>query len=247
MKEFPVISIITVVFNAVETIEDTIKSVIDQRYHNIEYIVIDGGSTDGTKEIVKIYQAKIKYFISEGDRGVYDAMNKGVKIATGDFVYFLNSGDILLANLEKIIKFLKSEKSIIYGDSYWIGKHILYYGKTSKWKIIRNNICHQSIFYPKNIFNKYSYDLNYKVFADYYLNVSLMADKSYSFIYIPVLICSFDDTVGLSKKIKDLHFKNDLVKLVKAKYSIITYAYFIGYKAAYTVIRPVFSKLGIVD
>jgi len=247
MKSFPIISIITVVFNAADTIEDTIKSVVNQNYKHIEYIIVDGGSTDGTKEIVNAYKERIRCFVSEKDCGIYDAMNKGIKLATGNFVYFLNSGDLLLVNLEKIIKYFKNEKSIIYGDSYWIGKHILYYGKTSKWKIMRKNICHQSIFYPRTVFIQYFYDLNYKIYADYYLNLSLMADKAYNFIYIPVLICYFDDTVGLSKKNKDLPFENDLAKLVKAKYSIIVYLYLIGYKAIYTTIRPTLSKLGIVD
>lgn len=87
------ISIITVVFNNAKTINIAIDSVLSQTYKNVEYIIIDGGSTDGTVEIVKSYKEKINYFLSEKDQGIYDAMNKGIKIATGEIIGILNSDD----------------------------------------------------------------------------------------------------------------------------------------------------------
>jgi acetyltransferase-like isoleucine patch superfamily enzyme len=93
IKPQPSITIITVVFNAVNIIEPTILSVINQTYENIEYIIIDGGSTDGTVEIIKKYSDKISYWISEADKGIYDAMNKGIEIATGEWINFMNAGD----------------------------------------------------------------------------------------------------------------------------------------------------------
>ena len=90
----PLFSIITVTYNAVDTLERTIRSVISQREH-IEYIIIDGGSTDGTQEIVDVYKSYISYFVSEKDSGIYDAMNKGLKAATGEYVWFLNAGDTI--------------------------------------------------------------------------------------------------------------------------------------------------------
>ncbi len=89
----PLISVITVVYNDVITIEETILSVINQNYENIEYIVIDGKSDDGSTEIIKKYEHSIKYWISEEDKGVYDAMNKGIDVAKGDLITFMNSGD----------------------------------------------------------------------------------------------------------------------------------------------------------
>ena len=89
----PTFSVITVCRNAQHTIEDTLQSVITQSYHHVEYIVIDGNSTDGTLSIIRRYQERIAHVVSEPDRGLYDAMNKGLRLATGDYVCFLNAGD----------------------------------------------------------------------------------------------------------------------------------------------------------
>ena len=108
------ISVITVVYNAKDTIERTIKSVIAQLYDNYEYIIIDGGSTDGTLDIIEKYRDKISYFISESDEGIYDAMNKGVLKATGDYVAFINADDWYEPNAFKLVaSYIKTKKTII--------------------------------------------------------------------------------------------------------------------------------------
>lgn len=121
MKNNPLISVVTVSYNAVSTIEQTILSVINQTYPHIEYIIIDGGSTDGTVDIIKKYADKIAYWVSEPDKGIYDAMNKGIKVATGEWINFMNSGDCLYRNdtIEKILNKSSTTNnvSIIYGKT----------------------------------------------------------------------------------------------------------------------------------
>lgn len=93
----PKVSVVTICYNSVQFIEKTIQSVLSQTYPNIEYIVIDGGSTDGTKEIIEKYSSRISYWCSEKDRGIYDAMNKGIRKATGEWINFMNSGDCFVS------------------------------------------------------------------------------------------------------------------------------------------------------
>lgn len=120
------ISIITVCYNAIGGIEKTILSVLGQSYSNIEYIVIDGASTDGTVDVINKYADKIAYFVSEPDGGIYDAMNKGIRVATGEWINFLNAGDVF-ANGNTLKDTLSAETDgidVIYGDSIEMTKEL---------------------------------------------------------------------------------------------------------------------------
>ena len=113
MKETPKISIVTVTYNCKDTVEKTIQNVLKQTYPNIEYIVIDGNSTDGTKEIIERYADRLAYWVSEPDKGIYDAMNKGIKAATGDWILFRNSGDYFFepSTVEKVFDWYKKKNN----------------------------------------------------------------------------------------------------------------------------------------
>lgn len=122
--QLPTISIITVVYNGYAFLEASIQSIISQTYAHKEYIVIDGGSEDGTVDIIQKYAAHIHYWVSEPDRGIYDAMNKGLQAATGDYVLFINAGDQLNTHitLSSIFYSVSQEADVIYGETHLIDK-----------------------------------------------------------------------------------------------------------------------------
>ena len=153
------ISIVTVSYNAAETIEQTISSVVNQTYENIEYIIIDGGSTDGTVDIIRKYEDRIAYWVSEPDKGIYDAKNKGIDAATGDYIYFLGADDILL-NLPiiSISNAWHDNIDIILGKVEFSKGYV--YSSKADWKLIfHNRLHHQGMFVKRiilenNKFNK---------------------------------------------------------------------------------------------
>lgn len=170
------ISVITVVYNAKDTIERTIKSVIDQQYDNYEYIIIDGGSTDGTLEVIEKYRDKISYFISESDEGIYDAMNKGVLKATGDYVAFINANDWYEPNAFRLVaSYIKTKNTpIVYVlvKKHEKGKEKGYIGLVNEEYVERlhfeNLYCHQGLFIKRDLFDKFGlYNTKYKMLADY--------------------------------------------------------------------------------
>ncbi|MEN5434848.1 glycosyltransferase family 2 protein [Sphingobacterium faecium] len=174
MYNNPTFSIITVVYNNVRDIEHTLKSVVSQTYKHVEYIVIDGLSTDGTLDVIEKYRSQVSVILSEKDKGIYDAMNKGLALATGDYVLFLNSGDELysketLANLAEV----SEGADIIYGETFLINEQREIIGERRhkvpayfNWKSFRYgmNICHQAIYIKRTIAEPY--DLQYKLCAD---------------------------------------------------------------------------------
>ena len=175
INELPLITVITVVLNGAKTLEETIQSVINQTYPNVEYIIIDGGSTDGTLNIIKNYEDYIDYWVSEKDEGIYDAMNKGIILAFGSWLGFLGSDDFFENNAltNYYISYRSNiECDIIYGNSRVLfGNKVLYYRK-SDYQI--DHIKKDFIFFhPDSIANikVYKelgmYDTNFKVAADY--------------------------------------------------------------------------------
>src|SRR5690606_2169009 len=166
-EDKPLITVVTVVYNGAEFLEETIKSVIEQTYDNVEYIIVDGGSIDGTLEIIKKYDHAIDYWVSEHDKGIYDAMNKGIDLGSGDWINFMNAGDLFF-ECETLTKVFSngsdySDADVIYGDHearYPNKTKIVKAGKVSDlWK--GSQFCHQSafIYMPYHKINRYGANL----------------------------------------------------------------------------------------
>ena len=190
------VSIVTVSLNAKKEIQGTIESVLSQTYPLIEYILIDGDSTDGTIDIVKTYKERISKLLVEKDHGVYDAMNKALSMATGDFLIFMNAGDKFVAEftVENAMRSVRDPKAVYYGDALFVDptqrRSYIYGGPYSAYTICSTNICHQSIFYPKAAYKNYSYDLKYRLFSDYAYNINLFA-KRFKFVYLKDIVSVF--------------------------------------------------------
>lgn len=197
MKTNPLVSIITVVYNGASTIEQTIQSVINQTYKNIEYIIIDGKSTDGTQSIVNKYMDRIAYFVSEEDKGLYDAMNKGICHASGDIIGIINSDDWYEQGaVSKVVETFISndDTSLVYGD-------VLVHDKDRGQRLVKPQelktmwyqmaMSHPTVFIRKAIYEKHGlFDLQCGIIADYELVLRLYSRKAV-FRYIADVLAHF--------------------------------------------------------
>jgi len=199
----PLISIITVCYNSRDFIEQTILSVINLNFEDFEYIVIDGGSNDGTVEILKNYQDKITIWISESDNGIYDAMNKGINLAKGDWCYFLNAGDSFYDNniLQNFKLQLNTDQDVVYGSINCITKSNSFVLKPKPLeKIVDSMIfCHQAVFVKKTILDKYKFNINFKIAADFNLFRQLFL-ANYKFMELDLVIANYEAEEGVSSR-----------------------------------------------
>ena len=157
------VTIITISYNAVLGIERTINSVITQTYSNLQYIIIDGGSTDGTVDIIKKYADKIDYWVSEPDSGIYYAMNKGIAIADGDWINFMNAGDYFVDRnvIEQIFQHnIECTDNVIYGNTIGKYKHGFISEKPEPLVVMNKRLpfCHQSVFVKEQLIKSMPFD-----------------------------------------------------------------------------------------
>ncbi|TYR38235.1 glycosyltransferase [Sphingobacterium phlebotomi] len=192
------LSIITVNLNNIEGLKNTLESVRKQTYKEFEYIVIDGASTDGSVELIK-NSPIVDSWISEKDTGVYEAMNKGIEKASGDYLLFLNSGDLLFSNnvIEAVIPKLISE-AIIYGDIQFVEQDgetldTYYFPENLSFKyFFHQSLGHPSTFIRKDLFEKYGkYETNYKIVADWVFFTRVIIKEQVSTKHITDVISIF--------------------------------------------------------
>lgn len=212
------ISVITVCYNAAKTIQATIASIAVQTYKDIEYIVVDGKSTDSTLEILKANRSNIDKFVSEPDEGVYDAMNKGLKLASGDWLLFLGADDVLFNSktIENVEGHLRGNHHLVYGNVIKMPQNEIYDGAFNLYKMIFKNICHQAIFFNRSIFKiKGTYQAAYKINADWEFNLKCFQDSKIKKKYIPQTI-SYFNAEGLSSNVHDEVFELRKKQLIKS-------------------------------
>lgn len=213
------VSIVIATYNAAHHLEACLQSVSAQTAAGIEVVLVDGGSTDHTMEIIKASGLPLLQWISEPDKGIYDALNKGARMARGKYVYFLGADDRLLPGFSDLLAQAKDDHTVYYGDSEGYSDkgevpYILMKGSFSKYRLAKLCMNHQSIIYPKTVFEKYTYNLRYKVFADWALNLLLWGDRSFRKQYYPVSIVMYNLS-GFSFDTRDLLFEQDRLQLIR--------------------------------
>ena len=235
------ISIVTVCYNAEKTIENTILSVINQNYKNIEYIIIDGNSTDNTINIIKKYSDKISYWISEKDKGIYNAMNKGIDVANGDYIQFLNADDMLVSNntIAQVALAIEDEKyPDILSSKIWN-----VYERSKYQRLASNNVSmddikkggmlpHPGIFMKINIIRHYKFNEDNRIASDFELLLRCALDnRSIKYITVPTVYFSsegissvnpnigIDECYNILKKYRGTQVANDYKQRVY-KYKI---------------------------
>ena len=216
MLEQKLISIIIPTYNCGRKLAATMESVLSQPGELYETIVVDGGSTDETLRVVEEYGGNVR-FVSEADRGVYDAINKGIGLAAGKYLFFLGAGDRLKEGvLGRVAGVLPAgELSFVYGDAYLVRHGVRVCGEFSMKEFIIRNICHQAIFYERTIFDVLGgYDLKYKVYADWAFNMKCFADRRVRKIYLDMVIADFEGW-GISDTQDDVEFYRDLPRLIR--------------------------------
>ncbi len=226
------ISIIIATYNAEAHLVECLQSIINQTEKNIEIVIVDGGSIDNTINIIGQYNTGNITWISEPDNGIYDAMNKGIKMTQGRWFYFLGSDDRLLPGFSEMVSRLKDEDTIYYGNTrpFYRGDkkpdYELLSGEFSNYRLAKYCVNHQAILYPAKVFQQYKYDLKYKVFADYALSLKLWGNPDFKKQFYPIDIARYNMT-GFSSTLIDEAFKKDKPALIKESMGWLMYARFI--------------------
>ncbi|MET7257928.1 glycosyltransferase family 2 protein [Dyadobacter fermentans] len=211
MSNSPLISVILVTYNAERFLQRCLDSVYDQRYPHIEVIVMDGGSTDHTPAVLHKNDSKLAFWKSEKDGGIYEAMNKALDHAKGQWIYFIGADDILTPEFSRMAEELTDAHAIYYGSVLKAGRK--YLGEMTPYQQAKTGINHQAIIYPAGVFAVRRYDTRYRISADHVFNMQCHSDKRYDFTFRDFNIAIFNDT-GISSLQKDRVFENEKAGLI---------------------------------
>jgi glycosyltransferase involved in cell wall biosynthesis len=233
MDHSPRFSIITVNLNNILGLRKTIENVVCQTFTDYEYVIIDGGSTDGSVEVIQEFADKITYWVSEADKGIYNAMNKGIDVAKGDFICFLNSGDEFFSkySLQLLAGNITDSKAELFFGNFITINEIT--GKTIYWDVsyvrdrsdlLPHTFLHNATFYSRNLFERIGrFNERFKICADLDWYMNAMINHQVSFQIIPVLLSVFNGGRGISSVQMDLH---------KYERAVLFQKYFSGFEIA---------------
>lgn len=213
------ISVITVCRNAEKAIQDAADSVLAALGAGDEWVLQDGASTDGTLEFLRSLQYPGVRLESQPDNGIYDAMNRAVRRASGDFILFIGADDRLCIRLDDMRGRLSRPRTLYYGDVWRITSQDRYAGAFDGRKLSRTNICQQAIFYPACVFAKHAFDCRYPHQADWVFNMACFADPSIEFEYIPEIVAEYGQG-GLSSMRMDTAFQRDYRRLLRRYFTL---------------------------
>ena len=206
----PLITVVTVVYNGEKFLEETILSVINQTYDNVEYIIIDGGSTDGTHDIIRKYEHAIDYWVSENDEGIFDAMNKAVQCSHGGWIYFLNAGDAFFSN--STLQALSTSLAKFYlRNNLVVGNVELFADDVSFGLAVRCglNIPHQGVFIKTEVLQAVGFDVRLRIYGDAGLWQELFKRGLFKVAYVPQVITRFPmDGVGSDPEFIWIRYKD---------------------------------------
>lgn len=252
--EAPLISVVIPTYNAAQVIQKCLDGLIRQSSKCFEVIVKDAVSNDGTLELVNAYSEKFSFIrmVSEKDMGIYDAMNKSLAYASGQYIYFLGSDDFLvdefvMQRLEQAIRKYPTA-DLIYGDvlSKDLGRKTggVYGGVFDEIRILRQNICHQAILYKNELFKNEKYHIAYKYYADYAFNLKHILDSKVVKQYVPVLIANFSEGGFSGSTLGDEAFLKDYPSLVSAVAKTSLNSYTSRFKFLFTFFHRVNKLTG---
>ena len=243
ITELPLISVITVVYNGAKCLEETILSVINQTYPNVEYIIIDGGSTDTTLDIIKKYEDYIDYWVSEKDKGIYDAMNKGIDLANGKWINFMNAGD-RFSNYSTIINTcinINMNFDVIYSDveidfgKFTVVKKPLILEKMD----LGMTFHHQSCFVKTHLMKQYKFDTTYKLAADYNFFYTLYQSGNVFYYFNKPISKVIPDGVSDKYRLKVL---KEYYRIQSSKNKFFPSIYFV-YKYLSELVKLIIKKI----
>jgi len=218
------VSIIIVTYNAGQYLQACFDSIRSQTSSAIEVIVVDGASKDNTVDILRVNEDLITSWVSEKDEGIYDAMNKAIKLAKGEWMYFIGADDTLLPDFSTMLKSLQDPHTIYYGSV--LAKGGKYLGFMNSYRQAKIGICHQAMIYPKYVFSKYQFDPLYHISADHHLNMKCWADKTIKFQFVDHIIANFNHT-GISSTQKDQLFEKHKANLIFKYFGLAVWGRFV--------------------